>query len=104
MAGLTLAHWTPPRRVLSICIAASIALHVAVLLAFPKIARRDTASVEVLQVTLLKVEPPRPLAMQPEREPTRPIVQKHERVVENKRPLVEKKPVPAPAPPPLLAL
>jgi protein TonB len=82
-------------------------LHVVVLLAFPQVARRAIEDVEVLEVTLVRVEPPRPLPMiEPPREPERPVQQKRERVVDTKRPAPEKKAeqAPAPAPPQLLAL
>jgi len=59
----------------------------------------------VLQVTLERVEPPRPLPMEPPREPEKPVKEKRERVVQPKRPAVEKRAeAPVPAPPQLLAL
>src|SRR5687767_4314334 len=46
-------------RVLALSVAASIAAHAIVLLAFPGIGRRDAPRVEPIEVTLAKAEPPR---------------------------------------------
>ena len=98
---------TTRSRVLAWSIAASIALHVAVLLAFPQIGRHDTASVEVLTVTLLRVEPPRPLPTRSE-PPAPPAAKKPEPARKETPPALEKK-VQRPAAveearPPVLAL
>lgn len=52
-------------RVLAVAVAASIAVHIALVLGLPGMSVRDAGRVEVLEVTLAKQEPPRVLATAP---------------------------------------
>jgi protein TonB len=73
-------------RVLAACVAASLALHAALLLTLPGWIRAEV-HVGPLEVTLEKVEPPQPIAMAP-REPPRAPPREPARI--------EKRPLPKP--------
>jgi len=99
-------------RVLAACLAASLALHAALLLTLPGWMRAEV-HVAPLEVTLEKVEPPRPIAMaprEPPREPPRtrkrppPKPRRVEQPVVRPRPQVLALPKEASAPPPAFTI
>jgi protein TonB len=68
-------------RVLATFVAVSLAAHAAVLFLLPELKARDTARVEILEVTLAQPIPPRVLEPTPARvpDPPRPELKKRER-------------------------
>ena len=106
--GARAAGWQPHTRVVALSVAASIVVHVLVLVAFPGFARRDLKPPEPLQVTFDTREPPRviPPAPEPERQRTAPSKPQPRK----EKPVQTLQPAPAPRPierapdPPVLAL
>jgi periplasmic protein TonB len=101
-------------RTLAAWLAASVAVHAAIVLALPVVRMIEDSRPEVLEVRLEKIEPPRPLVSAPE---PKPVIVPHEKPAPRKEarrvpvpeavPQREPPPVPArePAPaPPIIAL